>query len=154
MFCLIILNMTSILIKVLKYRKPGFNDWLFDCLFLSFSRDQKLFDILLLLFFFGFKIQNWSWFTQFLIIRKTKLCFGSFLLNTVSFFFNFSIFSNPSDHDAYSLGFKAKPSSKWKNCRSTWQYTIRFFFKEVRIQLEWRIISKYRYFCFLSFCAH
>ena len=35
-----------------------------------------------------------------LIIRKTKICFGSFFLNAVRFFVYFSIFSDPSDQDA------------------------------------------------------
>ena len=38
-------------------------------------------------------------------LSDKKLCFGSFLLNAVKFYVNFSIFINPSDHDAYSLGY-------------------------------------------------
>ena len=49
---------------------------------------------------FSFIIQNWTWITLLLIIRKTKLCLGCFSFNVVWFFVYFSIYSNPSDHDA------------------------------------------------------
>ena len=44
-------------------------------------------------------------------VYVTKLCFGSFFWNAVRFLFVYlSIYNNPSDRDAYSLGFQQSPA--------------------------------------------
>ena len=61
-------------------------------------------------FIVSLKIQNWSWFTQLLIIRKDSLCFWYFCLNVVNFLslFSFALciyICNTIDCNAFNLGY-------------------------------------------------